>query len=191
MGEATRTILERSTIPKGEVGLLAETIQITQGEHSMRTLGLDLGTKTGWAINTTSNNRLSGTWDLTPRRGDSGAMRYLELQARLNKITEACPDLELVIFEAPHHRGGYATEILLGLATHVQSWAAERKIATTTIHSNTLKKHATGHGRSGKELVMRAAKNRGWSPKSFDEADALFILDYALKTYGGNDEQVL
>lgn len=146
----------------------------------MRILALDPGTSCGWAV----SDGPSGTWDLAPARGDSPGMRYIRLRARLEETLRAFPDLGLVAFERAHHRGGAATEIGVGLMTHIQSWCAERKIEHIAVHSMTLKKWATGSGKA-KKHQMRAA----WIEKhpvkrglyrSEDEIDALWILAWTL-----------
>lgn len=149
----------------------------------MRVLALDLGTHAGWAV---SNRALdapqaSGTMDLTPRRGESPGFRYLRLRSKLEEIRSAYPDLTIVAYEMPHQRGGAASEVLLGCATTVQSWCAEHSLQHVSVHSATLKKSATGKGNASKEEMVAAAKAKGWKPANDDEADALHLLDYALK----------
>ena len=148
----------------------------------MRVLAIDPGTKMGWALGKSGSSEvLSGTWDLSLRRGDSSGMRYVYLRKKLTEILAAYPDLEMVITEQAHNRGGHATEVLNGLVTHVQSWCAEHNITkVTSVHSSTLKKSATGKGNASKEEMIQTAIEKGWNPKDDNEADALHILDYAL-----------
>ena len=44
----------------------------------------------------------------------------------------------------------------------------------------TIKKHATGKGNAGKDLVIAAMRARGFDPGDDNEADALAILQWAL-----------
>ena len=44
-------------------------------------------------------------------------------------------------------------------------------------------KHATGKGNATKEAMERSARERGWTPIDDNEADALWILDWAM--HGG------
>ena len=53
-------------------------------------LGLDLGTKCGWAVlDDTGARRASGTWDLAVHRYDGAGMRYVMLEAHLNRLKDA------------------------------------------------------------------------------------------------------
>lgn len=112
-------------------------------------------------------------------------MRYLRLRARLNEMHEAFPDIGLVVYEQTLARvtgravSMTAAEYAMGCATHVQSWCAEKHVQHTAVHAATLKKHATGKGNSDKAAMMAAARARGWQFKDDNEADALWIFDYA------------
>ena len=151
----------------------------------MRILGLDLGTITGWAVDTCEpDGAVSGTWDLSPQRAESRGFRYIRLRALLNACRDAFPDLKLVCFEQAHHRDSHTTEIAYGLAATVQTWAAEIGIEVAPpLHSATIKKFAAGSGRASKEDVIAAARKR-WHLTSSgaacaDEADALWLLAWA------------
>jgi len=139
----------------------------------MNILALDLATKTGWA----HSSGESGVQDFTPRRGDSPGMRYLNLGAWLSRLYEMAP-FDLIAYEQPHYRGGHSTEVLVGMITKVQEWAAERGIETTSRHSGEIKKHALGKGR-GTKLAMRLKAEVRWGKviDSDDESDALWLLD--------------
>jgi len=146
----------------------------------MRILALDLATKTGWATN---NPEASGVDVFDVRRGESPGTRYLRFVAWLReKITIIQP--ELIVFEKAHHRGGAATEIAAGFATHLQSTCAAMGIEHAAIHTSTIKKHATGKGNAGKAEVMEAY-HRNWKRPPIDdnEADARWLLDYAVRRY--------
>jgi Holliday junction resolvasome RuvABC endonuclease subunit len=146
----------------------------------MRILALDLATKTGWATNTPE---ASGVDTFDVRRGESPGTRYLRFVAWLReKITIIQP--ELIVFEKAHHRGGAATEIAAGFATHLQSTCAAMNIEHAAIHTATIKKHATGKGNAGKSEVMAAYQEKwGKAPIDDNEADARWLLDYAVKSY--------
>lgn len=116
----------------------------------------DLATETGFAVRT-SNYVDSGTWNLSPKRGDSPGMRFVYLRARLNELLAAYGKPQFVIYEQAHHRGGAATQVGVGLSTHLQGWCAEQGIEYTAIHTGTLKKRTTGNGAASKEEMMQAA----------------------------------
>lgn len=143
-------------------------------------LALDLATSTGWAI-----DGASGTWDLAPGRGESPGMRFVRLRAKLNWVLTAYPFLRLVVIEQAHHRGGAATAICAGLAAIVQEWCAVHELNHAAVHTATLKKHATGRGNAKKHEMIAAARERGWNPVDDNEADALWLLDYAQREIVG------
>jgi len=143
----------------------------------MNILALDLATSTGWAC----SDGASGVQSFKPRRGDSPGMRYLELRAWLSRVREVAP-FELIAYEQPHHRGGYPTEVLVGMATTVQAWAAEHGVETTSRSSDEIKTHALGP-RKGKKrwsklaMCLAAEKKFGFEPINDDHADAMWLLD--------------
>ena len=138
----------------------------------MKILSLDLATKTGWS----HSNGESGVQDFKLRRGESPGMRYLALGAWLNRMYGLAP-FSLIAYEQPHHRGGAATEVLVGMVTKVQEWCAERGVEHTNRHSSQIKKHALGGGK-GSKLAMRLAAEVRWKRdvETDDEADALWLL---------------
>ena len=148
----------------------------------MKILALDLGTHTGWAL--FNGNRVeSGVQVFDVKRGESPGMRYLRLNNWLNEIdllTEG--GLDLVVYEQCHMRGGAATEVAAGFSTRVQAFCAGDDIEHSAVHSATLKKFATGHGNAGKPDMIAAARLKlGFKGDDDNEADALWLLEYARK----------
>jgi len=143
-------------------------------------LALDLATKTGWAF----SGGTSGVQSFKPRRGDSPGVRYLNLRAWLSGMHEITP-FELIAYEQAHHRGGHATEVLVGMATTVQAWAAEHGVETTTRQSVEIKKHALGKGKGSKLSMMLACEKKfGIEPQDDNHADALFLLSLVMSDLG-------
>jgi Holliday junction resolvasome RuvABC endonuclease subunit len=140
-------------------------------------LGLDLGTKTGWAVY--QDGRIySGAVDLRPRRGDSPGMRMLYLRSFLN--THLVPP-DLVVYERPHLRGGHAAAVLSHLEGELLSWCATLNLTHHAVHSGTLKKFASGSGTASKEEMVRLASLAvEREVLSDDEADAIHLVRYAL-----------
>lgn len=86
----------------------------------------------------------------------------------------------LIVYEAPHHRGGAATEVAAGFATRVQEIAARFSLDHTAVHTATLKKRTTGKGNAKKPEMLAAVRERfGYQGVDEDEADALALLAYA------------
>jgi hypothetical protein len=90
----------------------------------------------------------------------------------------------LIIYEAPHFRGGYATDLLVGMTTRIQEFAAMYGIKYTSIHSATLKKFATGKGNADKGQMLEEARRRfGSHISDHNEADALLMIDWAREEF--------
>jgi crossover junction endodeoxyribonuclease RuvC len=147
-------------------------------------LALDPGLSLGWA--SLCNGRIeSGTHLFNLGRGDSAGMRFLRFRSWLvDMLTMTKPTL--VTFERAHLRGGFATDLLVGMTSRIQEECASRGIECEAVHSATLKKFATGSGRGDKGGMMKHASIRfGRNVADDNEADALCLLDLAMKTYEG------
>jgi len=148
----------------------------------MNVLSIDPGTKTGWA--TLSNGGLySGVQDFSLRRGESGGIRFLRFDTWLEELIQRSKP-NVIVYEQPHHRGGSATEICVGLVTHLQRIAAAHGIEYTSCHTATLKKFATGSGNAGKQEMLQAAE-KTWPEQQIethDQADALWLLAWSKTT---------
>jgi len=143
-------------------------------------LSIDPGTHCGWASSSKGHVE-SGVHEFALGRGDSPGMRFLRFRNWFaDMLTMTAPGL--VIYERPHMRGGFATDLLVGFVTRIQEACAERGIECEAVHSATLKKSATGSGRAGKDIMKLAAAQRfGKLVESDDEADALNLLWMAMQ----------
>lgn len=146
----------------------------------MNILAIDCGTKTGWAISCNGMVE-SGVQDFTLKRGESAGMRFFNFRIWLKRMLNKFP-IKLVVYEQAHHRGGAATMVGVGMVTRIQEECDIRELKYTPIHSATLKKFATGSGRASKESMLSRAREE-WGVHVIDdnEADALFLMDYARK----------
>ena len=152
----------------------------------MDILALDLGTHTGWAL------MMDGiletgveTFDL--RRGESPGMRWIRFTRWLTEMVRPAAGglgVTLVVYEAAHHRGGAATEIAVGFATHLQTVCARLDIEHTSVHTGQLKKFATGRGNADKSAMLDACARRWRRVDTDDEADAIALLFYAVEYIG-------
>jgi Holliday junction resolvasome RuvABC endonuclease subunit len=153
----------------------------------MRILALDCGTKTGWAASDMKYSWLeSGVQDFSLKRGDSAGMRFLAFRAWLGGMIERTRP-NLIVYEQPHRliiKGGCAAEIAFGMTTRIQEICSERGLEHTAILPTVLKKFATGKGNAKKEVVLAAAKKKWPDVQDDNEADALWILEWAKKEYG-------
>jgi Holliday junction resolvasome RuvABC endonuclease subunit len=145
----------------------------------MRILALDFGCKTGWA-SLTSGFVESGVQEFNLERGESPGMRFLRFNVWLDRMIQIVQP-KIVVYERAHHRGGWATELLIGMITRLQEKCAAERVEYSPVHSSTLKKFATGSGRSDKTQMIKACIKRfpGNPPIDDNEADALLLLAYA------------
>lgn len=149
---------------------------------------IDVGLTTGWAIvNLRTREVLSGVWDFKDKRGDGSGMRFLRLQAKLDEIHGSFR-LRRIVYELPggHFKSGAAAQSILGMVSHVQSWAEKKGIPCEGFSQTQIKAHAL-HGKASKDEMIEEAKKR-WPTqdiKTHDQADALFILDLGLTSLDG------
>lgn len=144
-----------------------------------RILALDLGTHCGWAM-LLDGRRISGLWDFASRRHEGGGMRFVRFRAELATLHPECVYYEEVV----RHLGTAAAHIYGGMVAMLGAWCESAKVPYQGIHWATIKRHATGKGNANKEAMIAAARERlGYEGQSDDEADALWLLDFALTTY--------
>lgn len=140
-------------------------------------LALDLGTRTGWAFCPTAGVILSGSWDLSPGRGDD-ALRYQRLKNALDEFwfLNKADNFEVLYEQVHRHAGTRAAHVYGGLLAHVQVWCLQHEIAATPVGVGQIKKFWTGRGNATKEDMMLEARARGFDPIDDNEADALALL---------------
>jgi len=146
---------------------------------TMKILSLDLATNTGWAIY--DNGEITfGSSSFALKRGESPGMRFLRCRSWLREVKQLLSEIDLIVYEQPHQRGGHPTQVAMGLVAEVLSFAARANINTTSYHATSIKKWATGKGNSKKQAMIEEAKNRGYDVVNDDEADAILMMEYAL-----------
>ena len=149
-------------------------------------LALDLGTSTGFAIQTADGNIVSGTVIFRPSRYDGGGMRYLRFGAWLNQLTNDAGDIGVVHHEeVRRHLSTDAAHVHGGLLATLTAWCEQRAIAYQGVPVGTIKRHITGKGNADKAAVIAAVRARGFAPADDNEADAIAILLWAIETKGG------
>jgi len=149
-------------------------------------LALDLGTTTGWALNSPDGLITSSTVSFRPRRFDGGGMRYLRFQNWLDEMNRLAGEIATIWFEeVRRHAGTDAAHVYGGLMATLTAWAEHHDIAYGGTPVGTIKKHATGKGNASKAMMIEAARAKGYRPADDNEADAIAILHWALETKGG------
>ena len=148
-------------------------------------LALDLGTHTGWAVHQRDGSIVSGTQHFTPSRFEGGGMRFLRFRHWLTEAKQATGELDAVFFEeVRRHAGVDGAHAYGGFLAHLTAWCEHHSIPYRGVPVATIKKHATGKGNADKDAVIAAMRDKGFSPADDNEADALALLDWALR-HGG------
>jgi len=144
----------------------------------MNILALDLATHCGYATSWGE----SGVWDFSIKKDESKGMRLFKLRSYLQCVQQAYP-LQLLVFEAVRHaRFSRSSIILAEMQGVIKEFACYYGIEYKGYSPTAIKKHATGRGNADKHAMIRAAKSffrKGGI--SSDEADALWLLDLAMK----------
>lgn len=143
----------------------------------MTTLAIDLGTTTGWAIQSATGWIVSGMQSFKTQRFEGGGMRFLRFQKALDCFLETQGTIDAVYFEeVRRHAGVDAAHVYGGLMATLTSWCEHRQIPYQGIAVGTWKKLLTGKGNAGKQDVIDAVKAKGFDPGDDNEADAIGIL---------------
>lgn len=147
-------------------------------------LAIDIGTHLGWALRT-STCVTSGTLNLAERARETRGDRLLRLWRWLHRIQTATP-LALLAYELVQHMGTnqrLAAHCYAQFQAVVLTFAARHQIPVKEVHTGTLKKAIAGRGSfpkgQAKEAVKAAIIARGYTPDTYDEADALAVLEWA------------
>ena len=157
--------------------------QAPQGSGGL--LALDLGTTTGWALLGRDGHISSGSESFRPHRFEGGGMRFLRFARFLTDIQQCNDGLELIVFEeVRRHAGVDAAHAYGGFLGQLTAWCEHHQIPYQGVPVGTIKKHATGRGNAGKDLVIAAMRARGFHPSDDNEADALAILHWAMDQAG-------
>lgn len=144
----------------------------------MNILALDVATKCGWCTATAS-----GTWTLTPKKDESKGMRLIRFKAKLKEMVDL-EKIDLIIFEAAAVYGKFPNFVEMELHGVLKLFCEENHINYTAVAVTEIKKHATGKGNAGKVQMIEAAKAKlGYTGTDDNEADAMWIFNYALATY--------
>lgn len=151
-------------------------------------IGLDLGTKTGWAVRIGPNVIASGTFDFTPNRHSSPAMRYVHFRKQLLDLLDGRKEDAVVFYEeVRRHAGTDAAHVYGGLLAILQLQLERLSIPYQGVPVGTIKKTATGKGNASKDAMIQAARKKWPDVQVFDDnqADALWIAECGVQMVGG------
>jgi len=151
-------------------------------------LALDLGTVTGWALQT-DGRTVSGSESFRPGRFEGGGMRYLRFKRWLTELKGTTDGLEAVYFEeVRRHAGVDAAHAYGGFLATLTAWCEHHQIPYQGVPVGTIKRHATGKGNADKAAMLAAARAKGHQPADDNEADALALLAFAVAA-GADDNR--
>lgn len=143
-------------------------------------VGIDPGTRCGWAIRRSPTSIDSGVWNLAPRRHEGGGMRFLRMRKCLREILDAETVTVVAYEEVRRHMGVDAAHIYGGIVAVISEECEARGIPYVGVPVGTVKKLATGKGNAKKPAMIESANAR-WpgSPACLDdnEADARWIAE--------------
>ena len=165
--------------------------------HSAQTpgtavLALDLGTRTGWALQERSGRICSGSQPFRPQRYEGGGMRFLRFQRWLTELSRAAAPstglaIDQVVFEeVRRHAGVDAAHAYGGFLGQLGSFCEHHHIPYQGVPVGTIKRFITGKGNASKEAVITAVRGLGHCPVDDNEADALALLHWAIASGGSH-----
>ena len=157
-----------------------------------RVIGLDLATKTGWALAENGKIIRSGIRQLRAAKDEHDGHRFRRFYTLLTELWPVHEIYyELIQFSGARRGGGSwsgdSGETYKGLLAITKMYASGMDIPVHGVHPATLKKAFTGHGRAEKEDMCRMAHKYGWKGGSkdtalhHDEADAIALVITQLK----------
>jgi len=143
-------------------------------------LALDLGTTTGWALRSSDGAITSGSESFRPQRFEGGGMRFLRFKRWLAELKDMAGGIDALHFEeVRRHVSTDAAHAYGGFLATLTAWCEYHQIPYQGVSVGTIKKHATGKGNAGKDLVIAAMTALGHAPADDNEADALALLHWA------------
>lgn len=162
----------------------------------MRVIGLDLGSRTGFAWTDDSEVRIdqSGVMDFQLRHYEGGGLRLLRFDKFIAELLDhdgtVLVYFEEVIWRVGAH-GPSKGDLGPGAAIYGEfsgalMMACQRaEVAFEGLKVGQIKKFATGRGNANKEEMVASAKREyGLATDSDDQADALHILAMGLSLVG-------
>ena len=113
------------TLPAVETSpAAAQSFGITHGTI----LALDLGTMTGWALQSVGGGITSGTVSFRPSRYDGGGIRYLRFRAWIDSVAHDAAGIGVVHYEEVRsHVGTDAAHVYGGLLATLTAWCEHRR----------------------------------------------------------------
>ncbi|MBC6685950.1 Holliday junction resolvase [Wolbachia pipientis] len=139
-------------------------------------LTLDLGKQTGWAI-LTNGVIESGSKSFHGSRFSGGGMCFLSFRNWLNSLK----DISAVYFEeVRRHLGTDAAHCYGGFLAVLSAWCEEHHVPYQGVNVKTIKRFIAGKGNASKSEVIEAIREKSFSPRDDNQADALALMFYVM-----------
>ncbi|KLT21927.1 putative holliday junction resolvasome [Wolbachia endosymbiont of Armadillidium vulgare str. wVulC] len=104
---------------------------------------------------------------------------FLNFRRWLNEMRERFSDIEAVYFEeVRRHLGTDAAHCYGGFLAVLSAWCEENNIPYQGVNVKTIKRFIAGNGNASKSEVIEAIREKGFSPRDDNEADALALMFY-------------
>ena len=145
----------------------------------MTILALDLGTNCGWAHQTFLGDIVSGTESFATKRHEGAGMRYLRFSRWLTEIKQT-GITEIYFEEVRRHIGTDAAHVYGAYMGALMQWCEKHEIPYQSVPVGTIKRAATGKGNASKEMMIAAAKEKGFDVADDNQADAIHLLLHVL-----------
>lgn len=145
-------------------------------------LALDLGTRTGWALE--GDPVLYGYIDFKNGRFEGGGMRYLRFARWLDEVL---PNVTEVGFEeVRRHRGVDAAHVYGGLMAQLTSRCEQHEVPYAGYGVGAIKRKATGKGNADKDAMVASANIAGCDTTDDNVADAWHLLHLMIDQGGSS-----
>ncbi len=142
-------------------------------------MALDIANKTGFKC-----EHASGTWDFTPRRGETGGMSVVRFRAKVEEVVRSF-GIRVIAVEMPS--GMHKASLISMAKKHgvLEEFCQKSGIEIAVYTSGEIKKFATGKGNSNKAAMGAACLER-WGLAAVDdnEADAVHLYYLASRDLG-------
>lgn len=122
-------------------------------------LGLDLGTRFGFALANEHGEVIESGWYNTKRSGESDGMARLRFKRALLDMIEAM-DPTCVYYEIPGAFKGHGGKVIARQTGILEAELTELEVPYGGVHLATLKKFATGKGNAKKDAMRTALIER-------------------------------
>lgn len=144
-------------------------------------LALDLGTKCGYALRNRDGKIIHGTEAFTPRKSWTPGQRWQRFRSWLNETIVTHQVHAIAYEDVKRHIGTDAAHAYGAFLALVELAADSHRLTLHPVGVGTIKKQFTGKGNAKKDEMVADAKRRGFRPEDDNAADAIAILDWAIK----------